>query len=78
MEEAAVKRYIYEDGGSVASLCVVVEACLVHGLKRRGFGLFGAPSTFALLHKISTSCPHAASIVKMVIQIEQAHFKKQK
>lgn len=78
MEEAVMKRFIHEEGGTVTALCVAVESCLAHGLKRRVFGLFGTTSTFGLLHKISSLCPPAASVVKMVIQIEQKYWKVQK
>ena len=48
-----------------------LEVCLSHGLKRRVLGLFGTPSTFALLHKISKLCPAAAHTLKTVLQRQQ-------
>ena len=43
-----------------------VEACLVHGLKRRAVGLFKSSTTMALLQKIAKMCPEAAAVVKLV------------
>jgi hypothetical protein len=43
-----------------------VEACLLHGLKRRAVGLFKTSTTMALLQKIAKTCPPAAEIVKIV------------
>jgi hypothetical protein len=43
-----------------------VEACLLHGLKRRAVGLFKTSTTMALLQKIAKSCPSAAEVVKIV------------
>lgn len=43
-----------------------VEACLLHGLKRRAVGLFKTSTTMALLQKIAKTCPSAAEVVKMI------------
>lgn len=43
-----------------------VEACLLHGLKRRAVGLFKTTTTMALLQKITKTCPAAAEVVKMI------------
>jgi hypothetical protein len=43
-----------------------VEACLLHGLKRRAVGLFKTSTTMALLQKIAKTCPSAAEVVKIV------------
>lgn len=43
-----------------------VEACLLHGLKRRAVGLFKTSTTMALLQKIAKTCPAAAEVVKMI------------
>lgn len=78
MEEAVMKRFISEESSAVLALCCAVENCLADGLKRRVFGIFGATSTVALLHNVSNMCPPAASILRMVVQIEQQSFKDQK
>jgi predicted nucleic acid-binding protein len=48
----------FDDSGAV-------EACLLHGLKRRAVGLFKTSTTMALLQKIAKSCPAAAEVVKI-------------
>jgi hypothetical protein len=49
----------FDDSGAV-------EACLLHGLKRRAVGLFKTSTTMALLQKIAKSCPSAAEVVKII------------
>ncbi|CAF1642630.1 unnamed protein product, partial [Adineta ricciae] len=51
--------YVWNDLGAV-------EACLLHGLKRRAVGLFKTSTTMALLQKIAKSCPSATEVVKLV------------
>lgn len=43
-----------------------VEACLLHGLKRRAVGLFKTSTTMALLQKLAKTCPPAAEVVKII------------
>ena len=31
MEESVTKKFIHEDSSTIASLCIVLESCLVHG-----------------------------------------------
>ncbi|VDP15064.1 unnamed protein product [Soboliphyme baturini] len=71
MEEAAVKRFVCEDGNSVTSLCATVEQCLRSGLRNRIFGLFGRVSTFALLHKIAPFHQPAATVLQLTVQSEK-------
>ncbi|CAF0888852.1 unnamed protein product [Adineta steineri] len=66
MEEAVMKKCIHEENCSVTTLCGAVEACLLHGLKRRAVGLFKTSTTMALLQKIAKTCPPAADVVKMI------------
>jgi hypothetical protein len=66
MEEAVMKKCIHEENCSVTTLSGAVEACLLHGLKRRAVGLFKTSTTMALLQKIAKSCPSAAEVVKIV------------
>uniref|UniRef100_A0A0N5AVY8 Rab-GAP TBC domain-containing protein n=1 Tax=Syphacia muris TaxID=451379 RepID=A0A0N5AVY8_9BILA len=47
-----------------------VEQCLLDGLKRRLLGLFGARSTFALVHNISKYCNQASEIIRLVNEAE--------
>ena len=82
MEEAVMKKCVHEENCSVTTLCGnwiessiielicddlgAVEACLLHGLKRRAVGLFKTSTTMALLQKIAKTCPSAAEVVKLV------------
>jgi hypothetical protein len=66
MEEAVTKKCIHEENCSITTLSAAVEACLLHGLKRRAVGLFKTSTTMALLQKIAKSCPSAAEVVKIV------------
>jgi hypothetical protein len=47
-------------------ILAAVEACLLHGLKRRAVGLFKTSTTMALLQKIAKTCPSAAEVVKII------------
>jgi hypothetical protein len=48
-------------------LCLAaVEACLLHGLKRRAVGLFKTSTTMALLQKFAKTCPSAGDVVKKI------------
>ncbi|CAF1043202.1 unnamed protein product [Adineta steineri] len=66
MEEAVTKKCIHEENCSITTFSSAVEACLLHGLKRRAVGLFKTSTTMALLQKIAKSCPSAAEIVKII------------
>lgn len=66
MEEAVMKKCIHEDNCSVTTLSSAVEACLLHGLKRRAVGLFKTSTTMALLQKIAKTCPSAGEVVKII------------
>ncbi|CAF3545141.1 unnamed protein product [Rotaria sordida] len=66
MEEAVMKKCIHEENCSITTLCGSVEACLLHGLKRRAVGLFKTSTTMALLQKLAKTCPAAAEVVKII------------
>jgi hypothetical protein len=66
MEEAVMKKCIHEENCSITTLSAAVEACLLHGLKRRAVGLFKTSTTMALLQKIAKTCPSAAEVVKII------------
>ncbi|UJR21141.1 hypothetical protein I4U23_024240 [Adineta vaga] len=66
MEEAVMKKCIHEENCSITTFSGAVEACLLHGLKRRAVGLFKTSTTMALLQKIAKICPSAAEVVKII------------
>ena len=47
-----------------------VEACLLHGLRKRALGLFKFSNTTALLQKVSKSFEPAQQVVRLVSNIE--------
>uniref|UniRef100_A0A914CJT7 RUN domain-containing protein n=1 Tax=Acrobeloides nanus TaxID=290746 RepID=A0A914CJT7_9BILA len=68
MENAPSRRRISIHSTYVTSLCAAVENCLLDGLKRRLLGLFGARSTFALLHSIAKHCAAAATALNVTTE----------
>lgn len=48
------------------SFSAAVEACLLHGLKRRAVGIFKTSTTMALLQKISRHCSPAGEVIRQV------------
>lgn len=52
------------------SLIGAVEACLLHGLKKRALGLFKHGTTTALLQKIAKNFEPAAQVAKLVAEAE--------
>ncbi|CAF0973038.1 unnamed protein product [Didymodactylos carnosus] len=76
MEEAVMKKCIHEENCIITTLCGAVEACLLHGLKRRAVGLFKTSTTMALLQKIAKQCPEAADVVKTVDENDSFSISK--
>uniref|UniRef100_A0AC34PUH8 Small G protein signaling modulator 1 n=1 Tax=Panagrolaimus sp. JU765 TaxID=591449 RepID=A0AC34PUH8_9BILA len=66
MEESANNKRSYIYGNVTTELCVAVENCLLHGLRRRLLGLFGVRTTLALLHSVAKNCGPAASVIKLI------------
>ena len=73
MEEAVTRKFVHEESSSILSLCGAVEACLLHGLRKRALGLFKLSTTIALLQKLSKSCEAAADVIKVCENIEAAN-----
>lgn len=70
MEGAVNRKSVNIKSTYVTSLCAAVEQCLLDGLKRRLLGLFGARSTYALLHNISKFCTDAAAVLTLTIKAQ--------
>ncbi|XP_071093695.1 small G protein signaling modulator 1-like isoform X5 [Haliotis cracherodii] len=70
MEEAVTRKFVHEESSSITSLCGAVEACLLHGLKKRALGLFKHSTTTALLQKIAKNCDSASTVTKQLAEIE--------
>ncbi|CAI9744344.1 Hypothetical predicted protein [Octopus vulgaris] len=69
-EEAVTRKFVHEESSSITSLCGAVEACLLHGLKKRSLGLFKHGTTTALLQKLSKHYEPAWQVLKIVQEIE--------
>lgn len=69
-EEAVTRKFVHEESSSITSLCGAVEACLLHGLKKRALGLFKHGTTTALLQKLSKHYEPAGQVLKIVNEIE--------
>ncbi|KRZ44466.1 Small G protein signaling modulator 2 [Trichinella pseudospiralis] len=78
VEEAVLKKVISESDSCLLSLCLAVEHCLLHGLRKRVFGLFGRATTFALLHKIAVSFPPAERIFRKAVCLEKLSLTRKR
>jgi len=53
MEESVTKKFIHEDSSTIASLCIVLEQCLIHGYKKPGVSLSSLPLSMLLLTNLA-------------------------
>lgn len=49
MEESVTKKIIHEDSSTIASLCIVLEQCLIHGYKKPTVSLSSLPISMNVL-----------------------------
>ncbi|XP_021346283.1 small G protein signaling modulator 1-like [Mizuhopecten yessoensis] len=73
MEEAVTRKFVHEESSSITSLSGAVEACLLHGLRKRALGLFKHSTTTALLQKVSKNFEPAAVILKLLSDVESSN-----
>ncbi|XP_069135231.1 small G protein signaling modulator 1-like isoform X4 [Argopecten irradians] len=78
MEEAVTRKFVHEESSSITSLSGAVEACLLHGLKKRALGLFKHSTTTALLQKVSKNFEPAAVILKLLSDVESSNDPNKK
>ncbi|KAG8590290.1 hypothetical protein GDO81_006715 [Engystomops pustulosus] len=71
MEEAVTRKFVHEDSSHIIALCGVVEACLLHLLKRRAAGFLRSDKVAALFMKVAKTCATAADICKKVQDLQQ-------
>ncbi|XP_069470684.1 small G protein signaling modulator 2 isoform X2 [Ambystoma mexicanum] len=71
MEEAVTRKFVHEDSSHIIALCGVVEACLLHMLKRRTAGFLRSDKIAALFTKVGKTCVTAADICKKVQDLQQ-------
>ncbi|XP_057235421.1 small G protein signaling modulator 2 [Malurus melanocephalus] len=71
MEEAVTRKFVHEDSSHIIALCGVVEACLLHMLKRRAAGFLRTDKVAALFTKVGKSCAIAGEVCKKVQELQQ-------
>ncbi|CAG5867454.1 unnamed protein product [Menidia menidia] len=71
MEEAVTRKFVHADSSHVISFCAVVEACVLHGLKRRIAGLLCSNKVAALFMKVGKSYSPAEELCRKVHELEQ-------
>ncbi|XP_062869749.1 small G protein signaling modulator 1 [Trichomycterus rosablanca] len=71
MEEAVTRKFVHEDSSHIISFCGVVEACVLHGLKRRAAGFLRSNKLAALFLKVGKVFTPAEDLCKKVQELEQ-------
>ncbi|XP_041666214.1 small G protein signaling modulator 1 isoform X2 [Cheilinus undulatus] len=71
MEEAVTRKFVHADSSHIISFCAVVEACVLHGLKRRIAGLLCSNKVAALFMKAAKSFSPAEELCHKVQELEQ-------
>uniref|UniRef100_A0A3Q3JCL8 Small G protein signaling modulator 1b n=1 Tax=Monopterus albus TaxID=43700 RepID=A0A3Q3JCL8_MONAL len=71
MEEAVTRKFVHADSSHIISFCAVVEACVLHGLKRRIAGLLCSNKVAALFMKVAKSFSPAEDLCRKVQELEQ-------
>uniref|UniRef100_A0A8C2VM40 Small G protein signaling modulator 1 n=2 Tax=Chinchilla lanigera TaxID=34839 RepID=A0A8C2VM40_CHILA len=71
MEEAVTRKFVHEDSSHIVSFCAAVEACVLHGLRRRAAGFLRSNKIAALFMKVGKSFPPAEELSRKVQDLEQ-------
>ncbi|XP_077164944.1 small G protein signaling modulator 1 [Paroedura picta] len=71
MEESVTRKFVHEDSSHIISFCAAVEACILHGLKRRAAGFLRSNKIAALFMKVGKSFPPAEELSRKVQDLEQ-------
>ncbi|XP_049644724.1 small G protein signaling modulator 1 isoform X1 [Suncus etruscus] len=71
MEEAVTRKFVHEDSSHIISFCAAVEACVLHGLRRRAAGFLRSNKIAALFMKVGRSFPPADELSRKVQDLEQ-------
>ncbi|XP_051887935.1 small G protein signaling modulator 1 [Pristis pectinata] len=71
MEEAVTRKFVHEDSSHIISFCAAVEACVLHGLKRRAAGFLRSNKIAALFMKVAKAFPLAEQLCRKVQELEQ-------
>ncbi|KAL0979696.1 hypothetical protein UPYG_G00188360 [Umbra pygmaea] len=76
MEEAVTRKFVHEDSSHIVSFCAAVEACILHGLKRRAAGFLRSNKIAALFMKVGKNLPAAEELCKKAQKLEQVMESK--
>ncbi|XP_045329325.1 small G protein signaling modulator 1 isoform X5 [Leopardus geoffroyi] len=71
MEEAVTRKFVHEDSSHIISFCAAVEACVLHGLRRRAAGFLRSNKIAALFMKVGKNFPPAEELSRKVQDLEQ-------
>ncbi|XP_071260024.1 small G protein signaling modulator 1 isoform X3 [Salvelinus alpinus] len=71
MEEAVTRKFVHEDSSHIVSFCAAVEACILHGLKRRAAGFLRSNKIAALFMKVGKSFAPAEELCRKAQELEQ-------
>ncbi|XP_074525759.1 small G protein signaling modulator 1 isoform X2 [Halichoeres trimaculatus] len=71
MEEAVTRKFVHEDSSHIVSFCAAVEACVLHGLKRRAAGFLRSNKIAALFMKVGKSFAPAEELCRKAQEVEQ-------
>ncbi|XP_019908342.3 small G protein signaling modulator 1 isoform X3 [Esox lucius] len=71
MEEAVTRKFVHEDSSHIVSFCAAVEACVLHGLKRRAAGFLRSNKIAALFMKVGKSFSPAEELCRKAQELEQ-------
>ncbi|XP_073696194.1 small G protein signaling modulator 1 [Garra rufa] len=70
MEEAVTRKFVHEDSSHIVSFCAAVEACVLHGLRRRAAGFLRSNKIAALFTKVGKSFPPAEELCRKAQELE--------
>ncbi|KAM8885234.1 small G protein signaling modulator 1 [Spinachia spinachia] len=71
MEESVTRKFVHEDSSHIVSFCAAVEACVLHGLKRRAAGFLRSNKIAALFMKVGKSFAPAEELCRKAQDLEQ-------
>ncbi|XP_062237996.1 small G protein signaling modulator 1 isoform X3 [Platichthys flesus] len=71
MEEAVTRKFVHEDSSHIVSFCAAVEACVLHGLRRRVAGFLRSNKIAALFMKVGKSFAPAEELCRKAQELEQ-------
>ncbi|KAL4646661.1 small G protein signaling modulator 1 isoform X2, partial [Arapaima gigas] len=71
MEEAVTRKFVHEDSSHIVSFCAAVEACILHGLKRRASGFLRSNKIAALFTKLGKTFAPAEELCRKAQELEQ-------